>query len=74
MSKTSSGWRPIESAPRDATWILLWDDRACGAVSGYWDADVDAWMTDIDVCDGDFLPTLWLSVPHPTLCEGGRDE
>lgn len=68
-------WRPIETAPRDGTEILLYeggDDPRC--VVGYWDADTfngdDArptWRTN----DGEILDFLhepithWLPLPPP---------
>ena len=61
MSETPTGWQPMETAPRDGTWILLWDELECLAVSGYWDADVDDWMTDVDLPYS--ILTYWLPLP-----------
>lgn len=41
MSNTPTGWQPIETAPRDRTVILLWDDYDKVVVSGQWDVDED---------------------------------
>lgn len=61
MSETPTDWQPMETAPRDGRWILLWDKLECLAVSGYWDAHVDDWMTDVDLPY--FIPTYWLPLP-----------
>jgi hypothetical protein len=57
MQETETDWQPIETAPTDATWVLLWDHRDVIAVSGYWDAHEDDWMTDVEIPH--FLPTHW---------------
>lgn len=62
-------WQPIESAPRDGSAVLVYNDR--GVHRCWWDEE---WGTDgfwmIDVMKDDFplrgtLPTHWLPLPAP---------
>ena len=69
----SGGWRPIESAPRDGTRILLTD--ADGAVyGGYWEADCGAWAAH---CGQPVVrspePLRWMPLPaSPSPAEEGK--
>jgi hypothetical protein len=38
-----SDWRPIGTAPKDGTKILLWDARYDGVCSGYWHPEFNGW-------------------------------
>jgi hypothetical protein len=61
MSKTPTDWQPMETAPRDGSWILLCNQVDCLAVSGYWDVRDDDWMTDVNLPY--FIPAYWLPLP-----------
>lgn len=54
-------WRPIDSAPKDGTEILLYEDRRI--VSGAWNRGgamhMPYWM------GGLFRPTHWMPLPSP---------
>lgn len=76
-----SVWRPIASAPRDGTRVLLYDKVKDIAVSGSWHSDPGTdtplayeppwswWVSDNDVVmwgDGpDDHPTHWMPMPEP---------
>lgn len=78
VEQLRAGWLPIESAPRDGTWILLWDHHREVAVSGCWHDEPERnspngyepgwswWSADDDllVWDGDG-PTYWMPLPQP---------
>lgn len=56
-------WRPIESAPRDGTVVLLWAQHWRAASTG-WTFGEDAWQD----CPKDAYvrpPTLWQPLPEP---------
>lgn len=67
-------WQPIETAPRDGSFVLLWaPDYADRPGLGQWCEVVAAWSSDIgtmddgpgiltDECDG---PTHWAPIPEP---------
>lgn len=69
-----SKWQPIETAPRDGTWILLQAKGSVIPVIARWgigEIGKDCWV------DGDFSPcpyapkaTHWMPLPEPL---GGDD-
>lgn len=76
----SEDWRPIESAPKDGTTVLLYfPDR--GSVCGSWDKDEYArkpapyWSRDTERIFGvretrANQPTHWMPLPEPPAPEG----
>lgn len=65
-------WRPIDSAPRDGTWVLVTGGRpdfwagstAPASVAAQWTGKswVFAWYDD--GCSGEYLaPTRWMPLP-----------
>ncbi|WP_408015527.1 DUF551 domain-containing protein [Rhodovarius lipocyclicus] len=67
----NNGWLPIESAPRDGTFVLLWD-RVVGLLHGWWDGKhwVHSW--DSEIIPGQRDLTHWRPLPTPP--GGGDDE
>jgi len=70
-------WQPIETAPKDGSWILLWDGYR--AISGYWHVEptVDTpdsyepgwsdWTTDQEdvIWDAPYCgPSHWMPLPY----------
>ena len=67
----ADGWRPIETAPKDGTWVLVWDCCRCKIASNYYDHDQrDEWTTDGE----GFLiqPKLWQPLPPRPQEKGGE--
>lgn len=65
-----SGWRSMDSAPRDGTRVLLWyEELEPHTIQGQWDADfgwVDVWNNDkIEGDSGSIWPTHWQPLPSP---------
>jgi hypothetical protein len=70
-----SDWRPIKSAPKDGTFILLFGNQHKhnlvnfgGKIvfSGYWDAIDSAWCSHGSTAMGPFYsPTHWMPLPAP---------
>ena len=65
-SRERGGWQPIETAPRDGTWIIVW--RRCG--NDYIrQIGEDHWRDDLGGCWGrsnqDCCPTHWMPLPEP---------
>lgn len=65
-----SGWRSMDSAPRDGTRVLLWyEELEPHTIQGQWDADfgwVDVWNADkIEGDSGSIWPTHWQPLPSP---------
>lgn len=67
------GWRPIETAPKDGTRVLLSEDEG-RMVGAFWDiVDFDErrrchvfwWTYDVYVDDSNFQPTYWMPSPEP---------
>lgn len=73
-------WKPIESAPKDGTNILLWE-VCIGPYIGYWEPDEDhyddgKWEAhDLPFygcpCAADSFPfpKFWMELPSTKLCE-----
>ena len=72
------GWRPIETAPKDGSVLLLWDGEAqdMGWMSnchiGFWSEPIDApgdWIDGMGRRE-EFYPTHWRPLPSPPVKEG----
>jgi hypothetical protein len=59
-----SEWKPIETAPKDGTWVLLARGGITGRIACLWDKDYAGWM---NVRAGyEFrAPTHWMPLPEP---------
>jgi hypothetical protein len=64
------GWQPIETAPKDGSFVLLFYPRAEPPVSiGYWDdafgiAKIAGWMMmEFDSAFSAVTPTHWMPLP-----------
>lgn len=66
-----SEWQPIETAPKDGTWILgflkrkvLEDQIQCYCWNAH-GSDDDLWVNASDTNDFDEQPTHWMPIPAP---------
>lgn len=63
-----SGWRGIESAPKDGTWVLLWQPDQGENVACWMDCDISWWFIE-DGKNAHALrgaaPTHWMPLPAP---------
>lgn len=85
MSETPSSWQPVETAPRDGTRILLWDEHRGVAISGFWHTDPGIrapdeyappwsfWVADNNLIEWDGIdyPIYWMPL-HPPTKRGTR--
>ena len=64
-------WRPIETAPKDGTWILTFDPEEPDKWSKYgiykWSTFFKEWVDQRDVTCADF--THWMPLPPPPETE-----
>jgi hypothetical protein len=74
-------WQPIETAPKDGTWILLYCSQQKVAISGMWHVEPDLFTPDVHepgwsdwVSDNDYImwdsgysPTHWMPLPEPPM-------
>lgn len=62
-SEQTTGWRPIETAPRDGTMILVgrWDQGLATVYGDHWAEDPGCWYDS----SGLFEPTHWMPLPEP---------
>ncbi len=80
-------WHPIDTAPRDGTRVLLWDDKRDIAVSGVWwyeptmntpngyEPGWEGWSCDEDLIiwdDPDDQPTHWMPLQRPRTSKNHR--
>jgi hypothetical protein len=55
-------WQPIETAPKDERYVLLWNDETVGI--GWWDRREWCWNGECFVCVPQ--PTHWMPLPALT--------
>lgn len=64
-------WQPIETAPKDMTWILLYGygNGTHTHTVGAWNSDRDIWQ--VDKCGNVYMPdpTHWMPLPKPPTTE-----
>jgi hypothetical protein len=67
-------WQPIETAPKDGSWVLLWVENNRQAIVAYWSGkplwDGNFWVAQGEVCSWDlennfYHPTHWKPLPDP---------
>ena len=74
-------WKPIETAPKDGTWLLFFDENKDVVIGGHWHVDGGRddpggfeppwawWVSDNDwvMWDSgpDDAPTHWMQIPDP---------
>lgn len=69
IKPSQSDWRPIASAPKNGTWLLLWNDNTMFV--GFWQAlrgSRSGWMLTEPaeaLLDSRFQPTHWMPLPEP---------
>ena len=82
-SAPAGEWRPIESAPKDGTRVLLWrvfDGTAIGRWGNLVPDDPQEWFDDgwIDngqpICGEDDPATHWMPLPAPPSPDSGEGE
>lgn len=69
-------WQPIETAPKDGTWIDLWIPSRGRAPDCWWhvnDEDRGCWVQRYaETVDNSFEiegePTHWIKIPKPDYC------
>ena len=57
-------WRPIETAPRDGTEILGYDE-GFGRAIVWWGGQLNCWYNDIGEPLEFWTPTQWMPLPDP---------
>lgn len=65
LKVSNVNWKPIESAPKDGTFVLVWNSNGINEV--FWDEEEEFWYHDVDGDEywplrGD-RPTLWTDLP-----------
>ena len=73
--RKDAGWRPIETAPKDGTLLLLWEEYdtepfvGSYGLDGVWYASTTYYNTDGDACVVDTVcsdaVTHWMPLPPP---------
>ena len=78
----AEGWRPIETAPKDGSYLLLWEQYSDAPFVGYWSGgswsvshehvDAEGGWDGANVVDALSMPiTHWMPIPAPpTSAEG----
>lgn len=71
------GWQPIESAPRDGTWILVSRDNGCGTDYAivWWDDHSDdgyPWRSEFNAYVADRWDD-WQPLPQPPAASDGEE-
>jgi hypothetical protein len=71
-----SDWKPIETAPKDGTRLLLWVPKAGSTTGGFdpsWSGN--CWVYDNSRIKRDMEPSHWMPIPEPpTVTQAIRAE
>lgn len=66
QTKEEEGWRTMESAPKDGTWVLLWWPHWHHApITGYFARGIGLWVADRALGVDGVNPTRWMPLPVP---------
>lgn len=57
-----SKWQPIETAPKDGTLVLVWDEDT--PITASWDEGF-GWCDNVRGTYWGFSPTHWMPLPEP---------
>lgn len=63
---SANTWRPIDSAPKDGSEILIYDGFEPFAGSGYWNAEDAEWIGCSRRSALWKQPTHWMPLPEPS--------
>ena len=78
IAEMEAGWRHIESAPKDETWVMLffpephrpWQAEAGGIVLGFWSSEFAAWFASEaanNALNEHYEPSHWMPLPASIL-------
>lgn len=66
-------WKPIESAPKDGSRVLIWHPDYCAPITAQWYGS-EGWKMDSDVSPFWQQPTHWMPLPaEPSKYAGDHD-
>jgi hypothetical protein len=65
-------WQPIETAPKDGTWILATSGGVAYVVSWFYTGPQHGWWATAD--EADRAPTHWMPLPDPPLKEKNTND
>ena len=65
-------WRPIETAPKDGSEVLV-NATGIGLVVVYWSDDESQWGTGLGYLNGE-APTHWMPLPLPPTTAAGSEK
>lgn len=78
------GWQPIETAPKDESWVLLYFGKSLGAFEaenmalGFWSDEHADWFgseaASCSLASGGAGPTHWMPLPKPPAEKGSDRE
>lgn len=75
-SPSPKGWQPIETAPKDGTWIIAWYAGSKIMQPTYWgfpNGSDEEWWCEFDG-DSVSAPSHWMSLPTPPLPASPQDK
>lgn len=58
-----SQWQPIETAPKDGSYVILTNGE--DVTAGWWRGRGSGWNTGYEALDFTGEPTHWMSMPDP---------
>lgn len=65
------GWQPIETAPKDRTEILVWDEEDKTCYTAFWNPTADAYC----IANGEkAVATYWMPLPAPPSSGAAKKE
>jgi len=69
----AQAWQPIETAPKDGTWCLLYETFGDHKVTGSYDDELHCWCDNTDLTSN-INPTHWMPLPPAPAQEGESDD